>query len=381
MPPPRIRSDEFRDRRDRLISLAAERHWPGVAVLGRGGGTYDRHGDLMYLTGHYQGFVHLRDRPPLWSGRSHALLTLPVKGEPVLLCSAPGLDPAVDLADVRVTASFPRDAAALLRRLGGGGFSGFDVAPVGWARTLPLDRFEPAEDVIESIRRRKSVAEIELLRYACGLGSDAMAALIDGVVPGVREAEAVALCLDPVVRGGAVPYGVSLATGDAVAPAAGGRPFPGYRHERRVGNGDPVTVDLSIVYEGYYCDFARSWVVGGPGLNPAMDELVDALEHALDAAVSAAVSGSPASAIATAGAAALPPTVLPSYPRHWGHGLGMGWEGPFLLPDNGEVIDEGMTLAIERGVVSGDLTAYGEHDVLVTATGAEVLTQSGWGRV
>ena len=375
---PRISSEEFRDRRERLAGLAEGRGWPGVAVLGRGGGTFDRHGDLMYLTGHYQGFVHLPDRPPRWRGRSHALLVLPVDGEPALLCSAPGLDPVVDLDDVRVTTDFPREAGVLLARLGGGGFSGFDVAPTAWARELTLDRFEPAEAVIDSLRRRKSPVEIELVRYACWVGSEAMTALIDGLAPDARESDAVAACLDAAVRAGAAPYGVSLTTGDARSRGAGGRPFPGYRHEHRVRRGDPASADMTIVYEGYFCDFARSWVVGGRGLAPAMDELIDGLRGALDAAVAAAVPGAPASAIASAGTAALPAGAEPSYPHHWGHGLGMGWEGPFLVPENEEVLAQDMTLAVELGLVAGDLAAYGEHDLLIAAGGPEVLTRSGW---
>jgi Xaa-Pro aminopeptidase len=331
----------------------------------------------MYLTGHYQGFVHLPDRPPRWSGRSHALLVLPVGGEPTLLCSAPGVDPVVDVDDVRVTADFPRQAGALLAQLGGGGFSGFDVVPTAWARELPLDLFEPAEAAIESLRRRKSPPEIELLRYTCGVGSEAMNALIEGLAPGARESDAVAGCLDAAVRGGAVPYGVSLTTGDA--RTRGPRPFPGYRHEHRVASGDPASADMTIVYEGYYCDFARSWVVGGRGLMPAMDELIKGLSGALDAAVAAAVPGAAASDIVRAGAAALPAGAEPSYPHHWGHGLGMGWDGPFLVPENDEVIEQEMTLAVELGLAAGDLTAYGEHDILVTADGPEILTRSGWG--
>jgi Xaa-Pro aminopeptidase len=378
-PRPRISSQEFRDRRARLAELAELREWPGVAVLGRGGGTFDRHGDLMYLSGHYQGFVHLPDRPPRWSGRSHALLVMPVDGEPTLLCSAPGVDPVVDLADVRVTTEFPRDAGALLAQLGGGGFSGLDVAPISWARAFPLDRFEPAEATIESLRRRKSGAEIELLRYACNIGSDAMAALIVNLAPGARESDAVAQCVDAAVLGGAVPYGVSLTAGTAQTRGPGARPFPGYRHDHRVQQGDPASADMTIVYEGYYCDFARSWVVGGRGLTPAMDELIDDLAGALDAAVAAAMPGSPASGIPAAGVGELRANAKPSYPHHWGHGLGMGWEGPFLIPENDETLAEDMTLAVELGLAAGGLTAYGEHDILLTAAGPELLTQSGWG--
>src|SRR6185437_5483055 len=97
------------------------RGWPGVVVLARGGNTYDRHGDLMYLTGHYQAFVNVPDRAPYWSGRAHAVLVLPVDGDAVLLCSAPDLDSAIAVDDVRVTSTLGADAAALMRALGGGG--------------------------------------------------------------------------------------------------------------------------------------------------------------------------------------------------------------------------------------------------------------------
>jgi hypothetical protein len=44
---------EFIARQERLREIVEERGWPGIAVLGRGGGAYDRHGNLMYLSGHY----------------------------------------------------------------------------------------------------------------------------------------------------------------------------------------------------------------------------------------------------------------------------------------------------------------------------------------
>lgn len=377
--PERIRIDrnEFLARQDRLRAAAAERGWPGVAVLGRGGGTYDRHGDLMYLSGHYQTFVYLPDRPPLWSGRSHALLVIPVEGPAILLCSAPEVDPDVVVDDVRFASDFPAEAAALLGELGGGGFSGFDVAAASLARRLPLDRFEPGEPLIEGFRRHKSEAEQWLLRHACAIGTEAVEALMAAAQPGATEGEAVAAAAEVVVRAGGALYAVTLAVADRAAGFTG-RPLPGFRAERRFAAGEVARLDLAWVYEGYYCDFGRSWVVGGCGENERAAALISSLRSGLDAAVAAASPGATAGAVARAGFAALPARVEAGYPPHWGHGLGMGWEGPWLLPDNDEPIEAGYALAIEAVVRSDGLAAGGEYDVLVTRSGPDILTPASW---
>ena len=365
---------ELLARQQRLRAAAEERGWPGVAVLGRGGGTYDRHGDLMYLSGHYQSFVHLPDRAPLWSGRSHALLVVPVEGRTRLLCSAPDFDTGLAVDDVAASGEFARDAARLLEELGGGGFSGWDVAPASLARALPLERFEPAEPVIEALRRRKSPAEQALLRRNCVIGTEAVEALMAAAVPGATEGEAVAAGVEVVACYGGRIAGIDLSAGDRII----GRPFPGYWAEHKLEPGDLARLDLAFVVDGYYCDFGRSWVVGGPDLNPDAAELIAVVRTGLDAAVAAAVPGATAGALARAGSAALPDWVETGYPPHWGHGLGLGWEGPMLLADSDEPIEEGYTLAVEVILRARALTAGGEYDILVTAAGPEVLTPAHW---
>ncbi len=374
---PRIARREHLDRQVALRAEAERRGWPGVVVLGRGGNTFDRHGDLMYLTGHYQAFVNVPDLPPYWSGRAHAVLVLPVDGDAVLLCSAPDVDPDVAIDDVRVTSRLADDAASLMHALGGGGFSGFDTVPHTIARDLPLELYEPAERTIEALRRRKSPTEQQLLRHACGVGSRAVDALMAAASPGALVADVVSRASAVVVGGGAVLYSASLSTGARIASFTG-RPFPGFDPDHRFQAGEPARLDLSLVYEGYYCDLARSWVVGGNDLHPLADKIATAIRHALDIVVAAAAPGVTAGELARLGASALPDWVSAEYPVHWGHGLGMGWEGPWLLPDSEEVIDAGCTLAIERTASKEGVVMAGEHDVLVTEAGPEILTSAGW---
>jgi Xaa-Pro dipeptidase len=372
---PRISSAEHRERQARLREQADARGWSGVAVLGRGGGTYDRHGDLMYLTGHYQSFVHLPDRVPLWSGRSHALLILPVDGPSILLCSAPESDPELAADDVRIARDFRTEAAALIEAMGPGAFSGFDVAPVAFG--LPVGGLEPAEPVVERLRRRKSPAEQDLLRHACRVGTEAVDALMTHATDGATEGEAVAAAGEVILGAGGAMYATTLAVADR-ADGFTGRPLPGFRAERRFSAGEVARLDLAWVYEGYYCDFGRSWVVGGSERNPAAAAVIAELRQGLDAAVAAARAGAPAGAIARHGQAALGPGVETAYPPHWGHGLGMGWEGPYLLADNEEPLEPGFALAIETVVRKDGIAAGGEYDVLVGEDGPEILTPAGW---
>lgn len=374
-----IDAGERRERRRRLQAEAQLRGWPGVAIFGRGGGTFDRHGDLLYLSGHYQAYPSLADRPPLWSGRGHALLVLPVDGEPVLLCSAPELSPDVDVADVRVArGDFGAQCASLLDQLGGGGVVGLDAVPNSIAAGLALDRFERADDVLERLRRCKSPAEQSILRRACSIGTAAVDALIAAAGPGATEGEAVAEAAAIVCAAGAFPYLIAFATGDR-ASCYTGRPLPGWRAERELRTGEPARLDLVIVLDGYYCDFGRSWAIGGAAAGEPLQFLLQTLRDSLAAAVSAAVPGEPAGAIARAGQAALPDGVQTGYPPHWGHGLGLGWEGPWLLPDNDELLEPGYALAVEVALTHAGQTLAAEQDVLIGADGPELLTPAGWG--
>jgi Xaa-Pro aminopeptidase len=176
-----------------------------------------------------------------------------------------------------------------------------------------------------------------------------------------------------IAEAGAGFYTVSLDTSGGSGPR-----FGGFRGLRRFEAGETARVDLVLVYEGYYCDFGRSWVVGGRERSPGGAALVDVLRAALDAAVAAARPGAVSGEIARAGLAALPADVETAYPPHWGHGLGMGWEGPFLVADGEEPIEEGFALAVEVALHRDGIVVSGEHDVLVGADGPEILTAAGW---
>jgi Xaa-Pro aminopeptidase len=67
----------------------------------------------------------------------------------------------------------------------------------------------------------------------------------------------------------------------------------------------------------------------------------------------------------------------PVYPHHTGHGVGVtGHEAPRIVPYNNEVLAEGMVIMLEPGIyLPGETGVRLEDALLVTATGAEVLTR------
>ena len=153
VPPPRIRSDGSR------ISTIGSSPWlRNVTGRGRiwlfsriGGGTYDRHGRPDVPD---RALPRLRSpaRPPRRFERKAACAADATGERRASTALRAGLDPAVDLADVRVTSQFPSRCR--------GRFS------VGWAvastrastspplvtRTLPLDRSSRPRTWSESIR-------------------------------------------------------------------------------------------------------------------------------------------------------------------------------------------------------------------------------------
>ena len=160
-------------------------------------------------------------------------------------------------------------------------------------------------------------------------------------------------------------------------------------------DGDVVSIDLVIGYDGVIVDSART-VIAGEG-SPEAVHLVESTKAALKAAIAAAKPGGLVKYIGAAVEAAVPKD-LSIVKDFCGHGVGyalheepqipnfvMKGESPELLP--------GMVLAIEPMITAGkpdvyvdsqdgytaftqdgSLAAHMEHTVLITEKGPEVLT-------
>jgi len=395
-----IERSEFKARTGAFAAAIKAAGYDGALVVSRGGSTLDRYGNVLYLTGHYQHYSYLPESPPTFSGRAHNAFALTADGAGILCVAVPEIDEGAVVADrIAHGERWTETVRDALRTLGLADgkmlLVGADVLPASqWEvlrEMLPQVDWSFGDGLIEELRRIKSPAEQMVVREAAAINRKAVTAFFEAAVPGASEADAVAAAAAVITGHGAGLYYAAVSSGPRTW-AWMSAPLPGWSM-RRIEKGDLVRLDLACVWQGYLSDFGRTVVAGG---NPSADQarLIDTMHAGLDAAIDAVRPGGCVAEIVAAGDAALaqagvalggeaerPGQIVASYPVHWGHCLGMGWERPWMtLPGDG-AIEPGMVLAIERALtLEGVGTAAAEQNLLVTQQGFELLTQGPRGR-
>jgi Xaa-Pro dipeptidase len=393
----KVEPSECRQRQRGLARSLLQSGYDGAVVFSRGGGTWDRYADVFYLTGHYQPYVYLPDLAPRWSGRSHCAFVLSSAAQGVLCVSVPNdWGSGKPVADsITCGGDFAGSVAEAIDSLGLGGsrlcLVGNDVVPASmWGRLSARlgSTLEPNDELLASLRRIKSSTEQELMRSAARMGREAVTEFLKWLRPGVTEAEAVAAAAQKIFAHGGTVYVIAVSSGPETWSYQP-KPLPGYG-QRKLEEGDLVRLDLVAVLDGYMTDFGRTAVVGDP--EARQQRLLEALHASLDGVIATVAPGRAVRDIVAAGDAllsdlgiALGPSqegeMAAGYPPHWGHGLGLGWERPWLVDAEDLFIKTGMCLAIERSIAQqGVGTASAEQNLIVTSEGAEVITEGPAGR-
>lgn len=163
----------------------------------------------------------------------------------------------------------------------------------------------------------------------------------------------------------------------------------------RLSEGDIISLDLGVLYEGYYADGAITYPVGD--IRPSVNRLLDVAEKALYKGIEKARAGSRVSDISSAIQDFAENNGYSVVRDFVGHGVGKSLhEEPqipnFGSPGHGPRIRKGMTFAIEPMVNEGSyeisiledgwtavtrdgsLSAHFEHTVAVTEEGPVILT-------
>lgn len=391
-----IPAAEYALRRARLRALARERGLDGLLVVSRGANGADWGADVVYLTNHYSAFPQIPDRPGQWSGRGHAGLVMPAEEDGTLVVEIPDWrEDLVHVSDVRVSLDLWAGLAAALRDRGlAGGHVGLigresllHVAVERIREQLPDLRLSWADDLIEGLRRIKSEAEIALMRESTRVGCEMVEAFVSAAVPGATEADCVLAALERGLPQGAFPLDIPVASGAHVDHFLWER-MPSWNARWPLEPGDMIHPDMYGTVNGYFYDMVRT-TVAGRSATPAQREVLEAsvavVEHIIDAmrpGISCGelfVRGSSwltGHGFAAPGAETSDGVALlgQSYPS-FGHSLGLAWENPSLVAGESYLLERGMVMAVEAEVGRpGAGTGAFEHNVLVTDTGAEILT-------
>lgn len=159
--------------------------------------------------------------------------------------------------------------------------------------------------------------------------------------------------------------------------------------------GDVVSIDFGLEYQGYFMDTAYTVAVGA--VDKKAENLLNGTREALEAAIAAARAGGTVGDIGAAAEGVAKQYKLGVVKDLRGHGVGAAVHEDPLIPNfgkpgEGEVLVEGEVLALEpifaegSGAMVDDTDGFGyitrdgsraahfEHTILITKDGAEILT-------
>jgi methionyl aminopeptidase len=171
----------------------------------------------------------------------------------------------------------------------------------------------------------------------------------------------------------------------------------GIPSSRGLREGDIISIDFGVLYEGYYGDAAATYPVGE--ITPKAQKLIKVAEETFYKGMEQMKPGKRISDISSAIQSHVESQGFSVIRAFVGHGIGLSLhEEPqvpnFGLPGRGPKIKSGMVLAIEPMIAMGDwdveilddnwtaitrdrsLSAHYEHTVAVTEKGPEILSLS-----
>ena len=243
----------------------------------------------------------------------------------------------------------------------------------------------------------KSDSEINTMRQAGKIVAEVLRKISEQVKPGMKTKELDIIAERELEKTGATssfkgyrgfPANLCVSVNDEIVHG-----IPG---ERTLNEGDIVSLDFGVIYEGFQGDAAVTVPVGE--VSPEARRLIEATRESLERGISAARAGATLGDVCSAiqkHAEAKGYSVVREYT---GHGIGRDMhEDPQIpnygIPGTGPVLKKGMTLALEpmlniggagtrvaqdRWTVltaDGTLSAHFEHTIAVNDNEPEVLTR------
>lgn len=234
--------------------------------------------------------------------------------------------------------------------------------------------FLPADDLLTELRMVKSPAEQQLLRRAGIVGAAAISAAMEAAVAGATELQAAAEATRVAVGHGAAVANVF--TGVSGSPRPRRRhPYPSYADDAAITSGDVFSIDMSGALDGYFFDFSRSRVIGDDR-HDAQATLAIA-QQIVDTTVDALRPGTTIGEASTRGFAVMDEhgdDLTAGRFDALGHGLGLGFEDPWLTTDNTTLLQPGMCIAVEKYIHRGPIGLTFEQNVLITDGAPEIIS-------
>lgn len=342
--------------------------------------------NVYYFSGH---------RPVVpWSTMTRPTFCLiPASGEPVLIVHKVWLGGAVadsPLRDIRdFTEMEQLPASSLVDSLSDRGLTKARIGcELGYEQRMgmsfrdfsALQAALPGVDWVDGanalwqLRMIKSPAEIDLMRRACEINASAFDTCYSKLGPGMTESE-LASSFQAAIAADGAEFGFMT---PAFVPEAY-QTMSRMPASNTLRPGTLIWTDLGAVYGGYWSDFGRAAVIGKA--TDSQRRLWESVHHVTQAGVETVRAGCAIPEIVEAchKASGRLGLEMNFAAGRIGHGLGLTLtEPPHMAPYDKQILQSGMVITLEPGIVSSEGVYIVEQDVLVTDTGAEVLSNSRW---
>lgn len=236
--------------------------------------------------------------------------------------------------------------------------------------TLAGTNMVDLETLINSLRMLKDQQEIELMKTAVKICEESLDAVVPRIKSGVSEREIAAhLEFEMRKRGSqGTPFGTIVASG-----YRGALPH-GRASDKIIEQGELVVLDFGSIYEGYVADITRTVAVGK--IDDELKKIYSIVKEAQQASVESIRPGITAHNVDEAARKVICDHGYGEYFTHrTGHGLGLsGHEAPYMMQNNGTILEVGMTFTVEPGIyLPGKGGVRIEDNLLVTVDGVENL--------
>ena len=255
------------------------------------------------------------------------------------------------------------------------------------------------------VARLESEDEIAKMREAGRLAASVLEMIGEHVHPGVTTEHLDELCHRMIVDElGCIPAPLNYTNGAGTPPfpksictsvnhvVCHGIPSP----KKTLKNGDAVNIDVTVIKDGFHGDTSKMFFAGKPSV--LAERLVRVTQECLYRGIEAVRAGARLGDIGHAIQSHAEANNFSVVREFCGHGIGRRFhDEPQVVhygrPNTGMVLEEGMTFTIEPMINAGKrhvkilpdqwtvvtkdhkLSAQWEHTLLVTGSGAEVLTR------
>jgi methionyl aminopeptidase len=243
----------------------------------------------------------------------------------------------------------------------------------------------------------KSETELKLMRKAGRIVAETHRLLANSIKPGITTKELDQIAEDYIHSQGAIPsfkgYNGFPAS---ICASVNDELVHGIPGQRKLNEGDIISIDIGAQYQGYHGDSAWTYPVGK--VSETAQKLLEVTEKSLYAGLEMAKPDVRLFTISHAIQKCIEDEGFSVVREYVGHGIGADLhEEPQIpnygLPKHGPRLRQGMVLAIEPMVnvgerfvktlednwtvvtVDGSICSHFEHTIAITADGFEILTK------